>query len=226
MHKRRKPNGRRERSGGGIVDLEQTPTVWAPPVREAAARSLRTDCGISRTSDPKRCGKACQFIHPDYSAAEARVHGRARDPQRPDELYFGPFRRMLRAAMVNPLPGAQWTGITSRIGQRLLETAPGGPGRPRAGDPTARWRPGPVLVPAPAGMAQCRGMRMGYAPLLSLLEPARAKGFKRLAVIGIPCQVYALRAIEQELGLERLYVIGTPAPTTPPLRGSTSSWHC
>ncbi|MFL5282798.1 MAG: Coenzyme F420 hydrogenase/dehydrogenase, beta subunit C-terminal domain [Rhodopila sp.] len=192
------------------MDLEQTPTVWAPPVREAAARSLRTDCGISRTSDPKRCGKACQFIHPDYSAAEARVHGRARDPQRPDELYFGPFRRMLRAAMVNPLPGAQWTGITSRIGQRLLETGAVDAVLTMAADPNDRWRPVPVLVTDPAGMAQCRGMRMGYAPLLSLLEPARAKGFKRLAVIGIPCQVYALRAIEQELGLERLYVIGTP----------------
>jgi coenzyme F420 hydrogenase subunit beta len=59
-------------------------------------------------------------------------------------------------------------------------------------------------------MAQCRGMRMGYAPLLALLEPAKAKGYKRLAVIGIPCQVYALRALEKQLGLDRLYVIGTP----------------
>jgi coenzyme F420 hydrogenase subunit beta len=53
-------------------------------------------------------------------------------------------------------------------------------------------------------------MRMGYAPLLSLLEPAIAAGHQRLAVIGIPCQVYALRALERELGFERLYVIGTP----------------
>jgi len=37
-----------------------------------------------------------------------------------------------------------------------------------------------------------------------------AAGHKRLAVIGIPCQVHALRALEAELGLERLYVIGTP----------------
>jgi coenzyme F420 hydrogenase subunit beta len=35
-------------------------------------------------------------------------------------------------------------------------------------------------------------------------------GFSRLAVIGIPCQVFALRALEQELGFSRLYVIGTP----------------
>jgi coenzyme F420 hydrogenase subunit beta len=59
-------------------------------------------------------------------------------------------------------------------------------------------------------MAKCRGMRMGYAPLLALLEPARERGYRRLAVIGIPCQIYALRALEAELGFERLYVIGTP----------------
>jgi coenzyme F420 hydrogenase subunit beta len=53
-------------------------------------------------------------------------------------------------------------------------------------------------------------MRMGYAPLLALLEPALARGYTRLAVIAIPCQVYALRALEKELGFERLYVIGTP----------------
>jgi coenzyme F420 hydrogenase subunit beta len=53
-------------------------------------------------------------------------------------------------------------------------------------------------------------MRMGYAPLLALLEPVRDRGYKRIAVIGIPCQVYALRAIEKDLRLDRLYVIGTP----------------
>ena len=67
-----------------------------------------------------------------------------------------------------------------------------------------------MRVVIPVHCAPCRGMRMGYAPLLALLEPARARGYKRLAVIGIPCQVYALRALEQQLGLDRLYVIGTP----------------
>ncbi|MFT6073451.1 MAG: coenzyme F420 hydrogenase subunit beta [Yoonia sp.] len=45
-------------------------------------------------------------------------------------------------------------------------------------------------------MAEARGMRMGNAPLLALLEPAAAAEYKRIAVIGIPCQVYALRALE------------------------------
>jgi coenzyme F420 hydrogenase subunit beta len=187
-----------------------TPAVWAPPVRDAAPRGLCTDCGISRTDDPKRCGRACQFIKPDYPALEQLVHGRARDPVRADELFFGPFRRMLRASLVSPLAGAQWTGIATRIAERLLESGAVDAVLTMAPDPTDRWRPVPVLVTSAAGMAECRGMRMGYAPLLALLEPARQMGYSRLAVIGIPCQVYALRAIEQELGFSRLYVIGTP----------------
>jgi coenzyme F420 hydrogenase subunit beta len=176
----------------------------------APHRHFCTDCGISRTNDPKNCGRACQFIKPDYQRLERQVHGRARDPVRPDELHFGPFRRMLRARLNPALPGAQWTGITSRIGERLLATGAVEAVLTMAPDPADQWRPVPVLITRPEDMAGVRGMRMGYAPLLALLEPARARGFKRLAVIGIPCQVYALRALERELGFDRLYVIGTP----------------
>jgi coenzyme F420 hydrogenase subunit beta len=77
-------------------------------------------------------------------------------------------------------------------------------------DANDRWKPVPVLVTEAAAMAACRGMRMGYAPLLALLEPARAMGITRLAVIGIPCQVHALRALESELGFDELFVVGTP----------------
>ncbi|MDX2307883.1 MAG: Coenzyme F420 hydrogenase/dehydrogenase, beta subunit C-terminal domain [Hyphomicrobium sp.] len=189
-------------SGDGVL--------WSPPFATAAPRGLCTDCGLSRTAEPKRCGTACQFIKPDYPAMEARVHGRDRDPARGDELFFGPYRRMVRAALASPIPGAQWTGIATRIAERLLETGAVDAVLTMAPDPDDRWRPVPVIVTKAEGMAACRGMRMGYAPLLALLEPARAKGWKRLAVIGIPCQIYALRAIERELGLERLFVIGTP----------------
>jgi coenzyme F420 hydrogenase subunit beta len=117
---------------------------------------------------------------------------------------------MVRAELVSPRTGAQWTGITTRIGERLLETGAVDALIAMAPDETDSWRPKPVIVTRAEDMARCRGMRMGYAPLLALLEPAIAAGHRRLAIIGIPCQVYALRALERELGLERLYVIGTP----------------
>ena len=184
------------------------------------SRKLCTDCGLSRTNDPKRCGQACQFIQPDYPGLEQRIHGRERQQAtpnqtvQPDELFFGPYQQILSARLDPPSTGAQWTGITTRLAEVLLERGLVDAVIAMAADPQDRWRPRPVLVTRAQDMAQCRGMRMGYAPLLSLVEPALAKGHKRLAVIGIPCQIYALRAIqpqlEREQGLEQLYVIGTP----------------
>lgn len=187
-----------------------TPAVWAPALPPPAPRRLCTDCGLSRTAEARRCGHACQFIQPDYAVLERQVHGRARDGSRPDELHFGPFRRMARARLATPKPGAQWTGITTRIAERLLENNAVEAVLTMAPDPSDKWKPVPVIITAAEGMSHARGMRMGYAPLLALLEPIRERGYKRIAVIGIPCQVYALRAIENDLGLERLYVIGTP----------------
>lgn len=185
--------------------------VEAPVVRAAAPRGLCTDCGVSRLENASACGAACQFIKPDYAASETKVHGRARDPDaNPDELFFGPFKAMLRAKLRAPLEGAQWTGITSRLAQRLLETGAVDAVLTMAPDPEDRWKPMPVIVSKAEGMAKVRGMRMGYAPLLAMLEPARDKGYKRIAVIGIPCQVHALRAVEASFGFERAYVIGTP----------------
>ncbi|TPG18506.1 coenzyme F420 hydrogenase [Sphingomonas koreensis] len=185
-------------------------SLWTPPLADPAPRDLCTDCGISRTADAKRCGAACQFIKPDYERLETQAHGRARDPDRPDELFFGPFQRMVRARLTPPIAGAQWTGITTKLGERLLETGAVDAVLTMAPDAKDRWRPVPVIVTKAEGMRQVRGMRMGYAPLLALLEPARAAGHKRIAIIGIPCQVHALRALEESLDFERLYVIGTP----------------
>lgn len=180
----------------------------------APARTLCTDCGVSRSDEPSRCGTACQFIRPDYPAAERRVHGRARDPSRGDELHFGPYRALHRARLQAPADGAQWTGITTRIAERLLESGTVDAVLAVAPHPDDRWAPLPVTITRAADMQRCRGMRMGYAPTVALVEPALAAGHKRLAVIAIPCQTYALRALEadwrRDHGLESLHIIGTP----------------
>jgi coenzyme F420 hydrogenase subunit beta len=150
---------------------------------------------------------------------EQQVHGRIRaqntnEPTTADQLFFGPYQHMLQAALQPATEGAQWTGITTRIAEKLLTLGMVDAVIATAADPNDRWKPRPVVITQASDMAQCRGMRMGYGPLLSLVEPALAQGHKRLAVIGIPCQIYALRAIEPQLkaeqGLQALYVIGTP----------------
>ncbi|MDX2260453.1 MAG: Coenzyme F420 hydrogenase/dehydrogenase, beta subunit C-terminal domain [Gemmatimonadales bacterium] len=193
-----------------LAELPLFDGVDAPTLRDAKPRALCTDCGVSRSSDPSRCGKACQFIAPRYPELEVQVHGRMRDPHRGDEAHFGAYRRMVRARLRAPLAGAQWSGITTRLGERLLELGLVDAVIATAAQPDDRWAPMPVLVTAAEGMQACRGMKMGFSPVLALLEEAAARGYRRLAIVGVPCQVHALRALESELGLERLYVIGTP----------------
>lgn len=187
-----------------------TEPAYTPDLRAPEPRGLCTDCGVSRMADAKACGRACQFIQPDYPAQELRLHGRTRDDQMSDETHFGVFRRMIRARLSPAKTGAQWTGIATTLGERLLATGKVEAVLAVAPDPADRWKPKPVVVTRAEDMAQCRGMRMGYSPLVALMEEVAARGFKRIALIGIPCQVYALRALEAEYGLEKLYVIGTP----------------
>lgn len=186
------------------------PGLTAPALTGAARPGLCTDCGVSRIGDGKACGRACQFIAPDYPGLERRVHGRDAIPERGEEAFFGVIHAMHRARLSPPAKGAQWTGITTALAAALLETGAVDAVLTVVPDPTDKWKPLPVIVTDPAAMAQARGMRMGYAPTLALLEPARAAGYRRIAFIGIPCQVYALRALEQTLGFEAIHVIGTP----------------
>ncbi|MDP5367469.1 MAG: Coenzyme F420 hydrogenase/dehydrogenase, beta subunit C-terminal domain [Paracoccaceae bacterium] len=171
--------------------------------------------------DGRACGRACQFIQPDYPTLEQAAHGRPADPDQGEEAFFGPYTQMLRARLAPPAPGAQWTGITTALAAALLRDGTVDAVLTMAPDPADRWKPLPVIVTDPEALAQCRGMRMGYAPLLALLEPARAAGHRRIALIGIPCQVYALRALEAELGFDRIYVIGTPCSDNT----TTESFH-
>ena len=188
----------------------QTPGLTAPTLTGTARPGLCTDCGVSRMGDGKECGRACQFIRPDYDGLETQTHGRTANPATGEEQFFGVTQTMLRARLTPPAKGAQWTGITTTIAAKLLETGAVDAVLTVAPDPADKWKPLPVIITDPAAMAQVRGMRMGYAPTLALMAPAAAAGHKRIAFIGIPCQVYALRALEAQLGFDRIYVIGTP----------------
>lgn len=182
----------------------------APVLGGAARPGLCTDCGVSRLGDGKDCGVACQFIQPDYDGLERAAHGRVTDPAQGDERFFGVTHQMLRARLTPAATGAQWTGLTTALAAQLLRSGVVDAVLATAPDPDDRWKPRPVIVTDADAMATCRGMRMGFGPLLALLEPARAQGFRRIAVVGIPCQIYALRALEKSLDFDAITVIGTP----------------
>lgn len=188
-----------------------------------APRGLCTDCGVSRMKLEKSCGIACQFIKPEYARTEERLHGRAALPldQGGDEGFFGVSQAMYRARLRAPRPDAQWSGITTTLAEVMLESEEVDAVLCVIGDEADRWRPVPALITDPRKLALARGMRMGYAPLIAMLEEASARGMRRICLIGIPCQVYALRKIEEMLGMERIFVIGTPCSDNT----STENFH-
>ena len=106
---------------------------------------------------------------------EQAAHGRSRKGG--DELFFGPFQGMHRARMVKPLDGAQWTGITTSIAADLLKAGKVQAILTMVSDSNDRWKPKPALITSASDMDRARGMRMGFAPLLALLEEAQARSF-------------------------------------------------
>ena len=67
-----------------------------------------------------------------------------------------------------------------------------------------------VIARTPAEVLAAKVNKPTLSPNLSVLEAVAQAALKRLLVIGVGCQIQALRAVEKQLGLEKLYVLGTP----------------
>lgn len=174
------------------------------------ARDLCSDCGLCDSRWVAYVRRACAFLHQRFERMEVDAHGRSRDLDQPDELYFGVFRRMLAARLEPALAGAQWTGIVSTLGARALEEGLVDAVlcvRQSADD---RFTPEPVLARTPAEVLAARVNKPTLSNNLSVLEQLPGSGIRRLLAIGVGCQVQALRAVQDSLGLEELYVLGMP----------------
>jgi coenzyme F420 hydrogenase subunit beta len=76
--------------------------------------------------------------------------------------------------------------------------------------PEDRFQPKPVIARTREEILGAKVNKPTLSPNLNILEEVEKSGLKRLLVIGVGCQIQALRAVEKELGLEKLYVLGTP----------------
>lgn len=186
----------------------QTITLLSQDQRLRGRPRLCSDCGFCDTSLRPHMAQSCVFVENRTEELERRVHGRARAT--PDELLFGVYRRMLAARLRTPNPRAQWSGITTRLGALLLERGLAEAVLTTRAVAGTRFAPEPVLARTPDEVLASAGNKPCLSPGLSLLDQVRASGLRRLALIGVGCQVHALRAAQERLGLEELYVIGIP----------------
>ncbi len=194
-------------------DAARAPHERARPLPAGSrrpARDLCSECGLCDSRWVAYVRRACAFLTQGFEAMERQAHGRERRLDDEDELYFGVHQRMLSARLRQPLEGAQWTGIVSRIGVRALETGLVDAVLCVQQSPDDRFTPVPVLARTPAEVLAARVNKPTLSPNLKVLEELPGSGIERLLAIGVGCQVQALRAVQDTLPLQKLYVLGMP----------------
>jgi coenzyme F420 hydrogenase subunit beta len=179
-------------------------------VQRRPAKELCSECGLCDTYYIHYVKEACAFITQHIDELEAQSHGRARDLDNEQELYFGVHQDMIAARKTEPIAGAQWTGIVSSIAIAMLEKGlVEGVVCVQSSDHD-RFTPQPIIARTREEILAARVNKPTLSPNLSVLEQIEASGMKRLLAIGVGCQIQALRTVEKQLGLEKLYVLGTP----------------
>jgi coenzyme F420 hydrogenase subunit beta len=180
------------------------------PNSRRPAKELCSECGLCDTYYIHYVKDACAFLNQQIPELEHRTHGRSRDLDQPDDWYFGVRQSMMAARKREPIPGAQWTGIVSSIAIEMLNRGLVEGVVCVQNTEDDRFTPKPVIARTPDDILAARVNKPTLSPNLNILEEIEASGLKRLLVIGVGCQIQALRAVEQQLGLEKLYVLGTP----------------
>jgi 3,8-divinyl protochlorophyllide a 8-vinyl-reductase (ferredoxin) len=181
-----------------------------PSVKRRPAKALCSECGLCDTYYIHYVKEACAFITQHISELETEIHGRSRDLESDRDLYFGVHQEMIAARKIEPIPGAQWTGIVSSIAIEMLKQGMVEGVVCVQSSEGDRFQPKPIIATTPEEILAARVNKPTLSPNLSVLEQIEQSGMKRLLVIGVGCQIQALRTVEKQLGLEKLYVLGTP----------------
>ncbi len=187
------------RKAKGLADIQRRP-----------AKELCSECGLCDTYYIHYVKEACAFITQHIDELETQSHGRSRDLDNEKELYFGVHQEMIAARKTEPIEGAQWTGIVSTLAIEMLEKGLVEGVVCVQSSASDRFKPQPVIARTREEILAARVNKPTLSPNLSVLEQIEQSGIKRLLAIGVGCQIQALRTVEKELGLEKLYVLGTP----------------
>jgi coenzyme F420-reducing hydrogenase beta subunit len=180
------------------------------PGSRRPAKELCSECGLCDTYYIHYVKEACAFLTQHIAELEEEIHGRSRNLDNPDDWYFGVSQNMMAAKKKEPIEGAQWTGIVSTIAIEMLEKGIVEGVVCVQNTKEDRFQPMPIIARNREEILAAKVNKPTLSPNLSVLEQIEKSGMKRLLVIGVGCQIQALRTVEKKLGLEKLYVLGTP----------------
>ncbi|MGK7886740.1 MAG: Coenzyme F420 hydrogenase/dehydrogenase, beta subunit C-terminal domain [Crocosphaera sp.] len=180
------------------------------PGSRRPAKELCSECGLCDTYYIHYVKEACAFLNQQIAELETIAHGRSRNLDDENDWYFGVHQEMMAARKKVPIEGAQWTGIVSTLACEMLERGLVEGVVCVQNTKEDRFGPMPVIARTSEEVLAARVNKPTLSPNLSILEQIEQSNLKRLLVIGVGCQIQALRSVEKELGLEKLYVLGTP----------------
>lgn len=176
-------------------------------------------CGLCDTYYVAQVKTACAFLGEGMAKVErleSVVHGRDRHPE---ERHFGVTHQLTYGQVRQPVAGAQWTGLVTTIAVEMLRRGlVEGVVCVQSAAADAR-APQPVLATTIEDIMAARGVKPTLSPNLNILETLESSGLKRILFCGVGCQVQALRSIEPQLNLEKLYVLGTHCVDNGPRSG-------
>ncbi|MFZ5596634.1 MAG: Coenzyme F420 hydrogenase/dehydrogenase, beta subunit C-terminal domain [Bacillota bacterium] len=142
-------------------------------------------CGIKEGT----CYMACPKAGLDVSRMDSLVFGAPRVDQA-----LGVFKDIYFARAVKKPAGGQYGGVASGLMAFALDRGLAGGAVVTGGD---ALNPGPVLAKSGREVLECAGSRYTAAPTLAALNRAVREGEGKLGLVGRPCQVEAVRKLQQ-----------------------------
>jgi len=148
-----------------------------------------TSCGI--------CVRVCPRYKSPFAEAENFVFGRQRKP----EEEFGIYKKAVvaRSADAEILERSQDGGVVTTLLVSALESGLIDGAIVSGIDPNNPWKPLPLLARTRSEIVSSAGTRYSLSPGLTLLKSAVAAGLSKIAFVGTPCQILAVRRIQKSL---------------------------
>jgi coenzyme F420-reducing hydrogenase beta subunit len=133
-----------------------------------------------------------------------------------EEGRFGILHEPVRLVRGINMPDAQWTGVVTSIAVAMLESKQVDAvvciaSSTNNNTSNGEWcSPEPILAKTVQDVLLGRGVKPSLAPSLRVLDEIKNDpSVRKLLFCGVGCSVQAFRAIQKDLNLDQVYVLGT-----------------
>ncbi|MBI4495807.1 MAG: Coenzyme F420 hydrogenase/dehydrogenase, beta subunit C-terminal domain [Deltaproteobacteria bacterium] len=164
---------------------------------EPALRGECHPCGI--------CYAVCGGKDIPLPRLEEETFGRRRDLEHPFEYWIGVYRQCLAGHVRDPelrqrgASGAMASGLINfALEKGQIEAA-----LLTGMDPERPWRAGAFAATTPAEVSRSQQSKYQTAPTLTLLSDL-ARRYRRIGLVGLPCQIWPLRKAAAMAGARRI----------------------